>query len=103
MNVVRKLVIDLGPLRKTLSVGLLNRSETPEDLSLKAHEKNSFHSVSRGDFEMKTSAVALKLSQKAGSIGSTDTSEIGFGLPRCIHRDPGRPLFCADQPEEMAE
>lgn len=52
---------------------------------------------------MKTSAVALKLSQKAGSIGSTDTSEIGFGLPRCIHRDPGRPLFCADQPEEMAE
>ena len=50
---------------------------------------NGFHSVSRGDFEMRAEAVPLKLSQEAGSISSTDTSEIGFGLPVREHQDPG--------------
>lgn len=53
---------------------------------------NGFRSVSSSDFEMRTAAVPLKLSQEAGSISSTDTSEIGFGLPVCIHQDPGRRL-----------
>lgn len=53
---------------------------------------NGFCSVSRGDFEMSTEAEAPKLSQEAWSIASTDTSEIGFGIPVCIHRDPHQPF-----------
>lgn len=41
---------------------------------------------------MRADAAPLKLSQEAGSISSTDTSEIGFGLPACEHQDPGWPL-----------
>ena len=41
---------------------------------------------------MRAEAVPLKLSQEAGSISSTDTSEIGFGLPVREHQDPGWPL-----------
>lgn len=62
------------------------------DSAFQAHVTNGFRPVSRGDFETRTEAVPLKLSQEAGSIGSTDTSEIGFGLAACIHRDPVRPL-----------
>lgn len=62
------------------------------DRAFQAYVMNCFRLVSRGDFEMKTAAVPLKLSQEAGSISSTDTSEIGFGLPVCIHQVPGRPF-----------
>lgn len=41
---------------------------------------------------MGTEAVPPKLSQEAGSISSTDTSEIGFGLPVCRRRHPRRPF-----------
>lgn len=34
---------------------------------------------------MRTEPISLKLSQEAGSISSTDTSEIGFGLPLCVY------------------
>lgn len=40
---------------------------------------------------MRTEAVPPRLSQEAGSISSTDTSEIGFGLPASVHRDQHRP------------
>lgn len=53
---------------------------------------NGFRSVSRGDFETRAEAVPPRLSQEAGSISATDTSEIGFGLPVWIHRDPRRPF-----------
>lgn len=53
---------------------------------------NGFRSVSREVFEMRAEALPLKLSEVAGSISSTDTSEIGFVLPACIHRVPRRPF-----------
>lgn len=62
------------------------------DRAFQAYLTNGFRLVSRGDFEMRIVAVPLKLSQEAGSISSTDTSEIGFGLLVCIHQDPGRPF-----------
>lgn len=61
------------------------------DRTFQAYEMNGFRSVSRGDFEMRTEAVPPRLSQEAGSISSTDTSEIGFGLPVSVHRDQHRP------------
>lgn len=66
-------------------------SLTQLDSAFQVCKTNSLRSVSRGDFEM-TEAVPPKLSQEAGSISSTDTSEIGFGIPVCIHRDPHKPF-----------
>lgn len=62
------------------------------DRAFQACKTNSLRSVSRGDFEMRTEAVPPKLSQEAGSISSTDTSEIGFGIPVWIHRDSHKPF-----------
>lgn len=68
------------------------------DRAFQAYKTNSFCSVSRGDFEMRTEAVPPKLSREAWSIASTDTSEIAFGIPMCIHWEPT--FCCTEQLEE---